>query len=158
MPNPWLLLALAATLAATAAGSYRWGHNAALGEVALQRKADIETAYNAGAADLKAETKRAQAAQRERDALAQQLKEIDRDQTPAPRPDCAWSPAEFGLLESRRAAYAGADHSPAASALHGALPGDAADGAGPTADSQGAAGLGLRLPGTAAGVQGLGNP
>lgn len=157
MANPWLLLLATVALGGTLAGGYQWGHQAAQGEHALQRQKDIEVAYKAGAADLDAESLRAQTAQRQRDALARQLKEIDRDAPVPPRPDCRWTDAEFRLLESRRAAYLAADREQAFSPLPGVVPRDAGNHTGPTTDGAGSAGLGLRLPSEAAGVPGLGS-
>lgn len=157
MFNPWVALAVVGLGLGAAATGYKLGREAAEGAHALQRQQDIERAYKAGAADLDAESKRAQAAQRQRDALAAQLRSIDHENPVPPRPDRRWTDAEFRLLESRRAAHAGADREPGAGPLPGAVPGDAEDGPRPAEDHHQPAGLGLRLPGAAAGVPGLGS-
>ncbi len=156
MPNPWLLLVALVAAGGLAWAAYDKGRADEAGAQALLRQKDIELAYKAGAANLDAESRRAQTAQRQRDALARQLREIDRENPVLPRPDCRWTDAEFGLLESRRTAHAAADSGLGASPLHGAVPGDAGDRSGPAHDSERPAGLGLRLPGAAAGVPRLG--
>lgn len=142
MPNPWLIvLALLALIAVGAAG-YEAGRSAEAGAHALQRQKDIELAYKAGAAGLAAESLRAQAAELERDNIAQQLREIARANPVPPRADRRWTDDERRLLESRRAAYAGAAGEPATGALPGAVPGNARDRFGPPPGGDRSSGLG----------------
>jgi len=157
MPNPWLILGALAVTLALVVGAYQMGYTASEGEHALQRQSDIETAWKAGAASLAAESARAQRAERERDTIAQRLQEITRAQSVPPRPDRLWTDAEFGLLESRRAAYAETYPDPPAVPLPRPVPRDAAHRRRRADHRHDAAGLGLGLPEPAEGMPGLGD-
>ncbi len=157
-PNPWLIVVALLAGIGLSVGAYRMGQDAKEGEHALQRQSDIAIAWRAGAQDLAAESKRAQRAELQRDAIAEKLREIDRETPVPPRPDCSWSAAEYGLLESRRAAHAEADRGLGASPVPDPVPGHAGDRSGSADDGERPAGLGLGLSGATAGMPRLGTP
>lgn len=112
------LIALAVVVAALVA-SHAWAWNTAAtraeNRMALQwqngQLKAWQAAHDDAAQQIADQTTLAARAQRQRDQLAAQLQDIDREPPPPPAPGCAaWTPDQRLRLDARRAAHASIDN------------------------------------------------
>lgn len=113
-PRLIALAILAAALAASHTWAWHTGANRAENRMALQwqngQLKAWQAAHNDAAQQIADQATLAARAQRQRDQLAAQLQDIDREPPPPPAPGCAaWTPDQRLRLDARRAAHASID-------------------------------------------------